>query len=168
METTHITLDRGEAERLYRKYKEHKAYSSPIDAEVMRAYQLLAKGRLVIKALESIAKAGVNVEGLPKLAIAGATAKACYLERTVNGACTMASSDNWRAKKNVQTWRDDSFDFAPDTFPWGWDRKSRVHRSSHKATLPIIPARQLPRAVGGRMGARPAARPVPAAPHRQG
>jgi hypothetical protein len=140
METTHVTLDRAEAARLWRKYKEHQAYSSPIDAEVMRAYQLLSKGRLIIKALESVAKAGVNVEGLPKLAIASATAKACYLERSVNGGATMASSDNWRTKKNVHHWRPDSFDFAPDTFPWGWDRKSRVHRSNHKATLPIIPA----------------------------
>jgi hypothetical protein len=140
METTHVTLDRTEAQRLWRKYKEHQAYSTPIDAEVMRAYQLLAKGKLIIKALESIAKAGTNVEGLPKLAIAGAMAKACHLERNVNGGATMRSSDNWRAMKNVHTWRNDTFEFAPDTFPWTWDRKSRTHRSSHKATLPIIPA----------------------------
>jgi len=139
METTHITLDRAEAAKLWRKYKEHTNYSTPIDAEVMRAYQLLSKGRLVIKALESIAKAGVNVEGLPKLAIASATAKACYLERHVNGGATMASSDNWRTKKNIHHWRADSFEFVPDSFPWTWDRK-RAHRSNHKATLPIIPA----------------------------
>jgi hypothetical protein len=140
METTHIALDRGEAERLYRKYKEHKAYSTPIDAEVMRAYQLLAKGRLVIKALESVAAAGVGEDGLPKLALASATAKACYLERSANGGATMASSDNWRAKSNRYEWRASTFTFPRETFPWGWDRKERVHRSSHKATLPTIPA----------------------------
>ena len=50
METTHVVVNRDEAEALYRKYKEHKAYSSPIDWEIQRTYQLLAKGKTVIKA----------------------------------------------------------------------------------------------------------------------
>jgi len=140
MDTQHVTLDRAEAEKLWRKYKEHKAYSTPIDYEIQRAYQLLAKGRLIIKALESIAKAGVNEQGLPKLAIASATARACFLERHVNGSATMKSTENWRAKKNQYDWRRDTFTFAAESFPWGWDRKSRVHQSRHVATLPIIPA----------------------------
>lgn len=140
MQTTHVVLDRGEAEQLYRKYKEHRAYSTPIDDEVMRAYQLLAKGRLIIKALESIAKAGVGEDGLPKLALTSATAKSCILERHVNGGATMKATDNWRAKANVYDWRAGTFTFPPDTFPWGWDRKSRVSRSRHLATPPIIPA----------------------------
>lgn len=138
METTHVTVDRGEAERLYRKYKEHRAYSSPIDWEIQRTYQLLSKGKLVIKALESIVKAGVDSAGLPKLAISSATAKACFLSRHVNGGVTMASSDNWRAKSKY-SWPVSTFTFPPETFPWAWDRKSRTHRSDHKAMLPIIP-----------------------------
>lgn len=139
METTHVVVNRDEAEALYRKYKEHKAYSSPIDWEIQRTYQLLAKGKTVIKALDSIAKAGVDEKHLPKLAIASATAKACYLERSTNGSCIMKSSENWRSKEGVQ-WNTGTFTFPPETFPLTWDRKNRANRSSHVATLPIIPA----------------------------
>lgn len=139
METTHVTVDRDEAERLYRKYKEHRAYSSPIDWEIQRTYQLLSKGKTVIRALESIVRAGVDAKGLPKLAIAPATAKACFLERSISGGATMASSDNWRAKSNRHSWQRDTFTFPPETFPMHWDGKSRAHRSNHKAQLPLVP-----------------------------
>jgi hypothetical protein len=145
METTHVTLDRGEAERLYRKYKEHAAYSRPIDWEVQRAYQLLAKGRLIIRALESVVRAGVTEAGLPKLALAGATAKACFLERSISGGATMASSNNWRAKSNRFVWQRDTFKFPADSFEWGWDRKSRVARQSHTAMLPLVPVHLRPK-----------------------
>jgi hypothetical protein len=140
MDTQHVKLDRSEAEHLWRKYKEHANYSTPVDQEIMRAYQLLAKGRLIIKALESVVKAGVSEYGLPKLALAGATAKACFLERSVSGGATMASSENWRAKNNRFVWERDTFKFPRESFAWGWDRKERVTREHHKATLPIIPA----------------------------
>src|SRR4051812_19542069 len=98
MNVERVVVDRAEAARLYRKYKEHRAYSEPVDWEIQRTYQLLAAGKLVIKALESIGRAGLNDEGLPKLALATATAKACFLDRTANGGCTMSSSDHWRTQ----------------------------------------------------------------------
>jgi hypothetical protein len=145
METTHITVARAEAEQLYRKYKEHANYSTPIDWEVQRTYQLLSKGKTIIKALESIAKAGTNEMGLPKLAIATAVAKACYLERWANGGAGMKSTSNWRAKSNAHQWRASTFTFPPETFPWSWDRKHRVSRSDHQAQLPLIPVHLRPR-----------------------
>jgi hypothetical protein len=145
METTHVTLDRDEAARLYRKYKGHKAYSQPIDWEVQRAYQLLAKGKLIIKALESVVRAGVNEAGLPKLALAGATAKACFLERWASGGCTMASSSSWRAKNNRYEWRAGSFTFPPDSFPWNWNSTHRTNRAVHQAILPLIPLHLRPK-----------------------
>ena len=145
MDTQQIVLDRKEALVLWRKYKEHANYSAPIDREVMRAYELLAKGRLVIKALESIVAAGLNEDGLPKLALAGATAKACFLERHRNGGITMASSENWRAKNNRFAWRDGSFTFPAESFPLDWNRKDRTWRSNHKALLPIIPLHLRPK-----------------------
>lgn len=146
METTHITVDRSEAERLYRKYKEHAAYSNPMDWEIQRTYQLLSKGKPVIKALESIVRAGVDAKGLPKLAIATAIAKACFLERSISGAATMASSDNWRAKASSRNiWQRDTFTFPPDSFPMHWDGKSRMNRSNHKAQLPLIPIHLRPK-----------------------
>ena len=143
METTHITVSRKEAADLYRKYKEHANYSTPIDWEVQRTYQLLAKGKTIIKALESIAKAGVDAKGMPKLAIATATAKSCYLQRDQNGAAIMSSTDNPRALSNVFRWRE--FSFPAETFPWSWDRKYRSSHSHHKAQLPLIPVHLRPK-----------------------
>lgn len=95
METVNLTLDRGEARQLWRKYREHLHYSQPIDHEIMRAYQLIAQGRLIIKAIESIAKAGRREsDGFPKLAIARATAEACFLTLRGDGSATMASRDD--------------------------------------------------------------------------
>jgi hypothetical protein len=146
METTHITVDREEAEHLYRKYKEHQNYSTPIDWEVQRTYQLLAKGKTIIKALESIVQAGVDEKGMPKLAIASATAKACYLERLGHRrTCIMRSSDNWRATKNQFHWADQTFTFPPDSFPMSWDGKNRTARSEHNAQLPLVPVHLRPR-----------------------
>lgn len=76
METTRIDMDPAKARELYRAYKAHRHYSEPIDWEVQRTYQLLAQGKLVIKALESIVAAGVDAQGRPKLAITRADAKA--------------------------------------------------------------------------------------------
>jgi len=145
MDTEHITVDKAEAERLYRQYKQHAAYSKPIDWEVQRTYHLLAKGKVVIKALESVVKAGVNEAGLPKLALAGATAKACFLERTNSGAATMSSSDNWRAKNNRFVWQRDTFQFPPDSFARSWDGKHRVMRQNHQAQLPLVPVHLRPK-----------------------
>jgi hypothetical protein len=145
MDTEKVYVDRNEAEVLYRKYKEHANYSAPIDWEIQRAYQLLAKGKLIIKALDSVVAAGLNQQGLPKLALAGATAKACFLERFANGGATMKSSDNWRAKSNTLHFANASFAFPRDSFPWGWDRKDRANRSDHKALLPLIPIHLRPK-----------------------
>jgi hypothetical protein len=144
METTHIVVSKEEAAALHRKYMEHRAYSTPIDYEIQRAYQLLAKGKVLIKALESIAKAGVNADGLPKLAIASATAKGCYLERASRGTAVMASSANWRGKNRFH-WGDQAFVFPPSTFPLSWDGKQRMTRSNHLAQLPLIPIHLRPK-----------------------
>jgi catechol 2,3-dioxygenase-like lactoylglutathione lyase family enzyme len=66
----HIAL---EAAGLYRKYKEHVAYQTPMDAEIMRIYQLIANGWLVIRAIESIKQAGLNEQGLPSSRSVGRT-----------------------------------------------------------------------------------------------
>jgi hypothetical protein len=87
-----VTIARETARELWRAYQTHRHYSTPIDREVMSAYQKLAQGRLVIKALESITTGGVDEHGLPKLAIARADAKICHLSMHGNGAATMAMS----------------------------------------------------------------------------
>jgi hypothetical protein len=85
-----VVMGRAEARDLYRKYKAHRHYSTPIDREVQRAFQLLAQGRLVIKALESIKVAGLNEQGLPKLAIAPADSDKVECRVFANGSIVTA------------------------------------------------------------------------------
>lgn len=94
METQQLTVDRVEARRLYRAYKEHTHWSEPIDREIQRTYQLIAQGRMVIQALASIVTAGLNEQGLPKLAIIRADAKGCWFAGQPNGRGSF-SMDNW-------------------------------------------------------------------------
>lgn len=92
MQTQQITMTRQEARGLYRSYKKHLHYSKPIDRECMRAYQLLGQGRLIIKALESVVAAGLNADGLPKLAICRADAASCTLRMDRDGGGFMRDS----------------------------------------------------------------------------
>ena len=176
MHTEMITLDRGEADRLYRKYKTHlhgEKPPTPIDWEVQRTYDLLRKGRVIIKAIESIKAAGLNREFLPKLALTPATATECLLERYRDGQFTMAPmfpGKRWphRGKHNL-VFRENTFVFPAESFPMAWHGRERVGRSEHKAlgaagacasaTAPRH--RQLPRPLGGRVDAHTAARPIP-------
>lgn len=130
METTPITLDRDVARSLYRKYREHLHYSTPIDHEIMRAYQLIAQGRLIIKALESITTAGVGEDGLPKLAIARATAEKCFLRHaSPDGSCEMSCSGKW-SRSNERF--GNRFQFARGSFP-------AFKKWNAEAILPPVP-----------------------------
>lgn len=101
MQTTHIEMPRAEARRLYREYKKHRHYSDPMDWEIQRAYQLLAQGRLVIKALDSIAKAGLDDKGLPKLAIARADYPICYFTSRHDGSAVFTVESRWSRRENA-------------------------------------------------------------------
>lgn len=87
-----VTISRDAARDLYKQYLKHKHYSTPIDRECLAAYQKLAQGKLVIKAIESVATAGVDEKGLPKLALSRADAHTCHLNMRDNGSATMAMS----------------------------------------------------------------------------
>jgi hypothetical protein len=139
MQTEQLVMGRAEARDLYRKYKEHKHYSTPIDREVQRAYQLLAQGRLVIKALESIKLAGLNAQGLPKLAIAPADAKQVECRVAANGSVTL-DARVWRSYRSMDSQnliaQRAYFNFPASTFPaaqaqWG-TRQAR-------AIVPVVP-----------------------------
>lgn len=148
MHTDFIKMDRGEAETLYRKYKEHAAYSEPIDWEVQRTYDLLRRGKVVIKALESIKQAGLNRHFLPKLALTTAVATTCHLVRYRDGQFSMSPTERWsRSKKHNLNFRENTFIFPAESFPYRtWGNKSeRETRSEHKAQVPMIPAHLKPR-----------------------
>lgn len=148
MHTEKITIDRGQAAELYRSYKKHQAYSEPIDWEIQRTYQLIAQGKLIIRALESIKQAGLNENGLPKLALAVATAKAAHIRRERNGSMIMSPSDDfWRVKHNHFRFREETFNFAAHSWPtYDLNGKRYWERSTdHRAMLPMIPIHLRPK-----------------------
>jgi hypothetical protein len=149
MQVEKLAIDAEKAAEYYRAYKEHQHYESAIDREIRTAYRALSKGKLVIQALESIKAAGVNDEGLPKLAIAGATAKTVYLSRWQSGAADMAWHERaWRFKSGRMStrWPRESFHFPAETFPM-WDHKTgrRSPTTSHQAQVPLIPINLRPK-----------------------
>jgi hypothetical protein len=138
MHTENVVMDRAVALDLYRKYKTHQHYQSEMDYEVQRAYQALAKGRLVIKALESIATAGQKDDGTPKLAIGRADAKVCRLVLRSSGSATMTTSNSWRRPRgDAGNW----FDWPDGTFkkPVTVTRYGSTRRE-FEARLPLVPA----------------------------
>jgi hypothetical protein len=145
MEVEKIIVSRAEADTLYRKYKEHAAYSEPMDWEVQRTYDLLRKGKVVIKAIESIKQAGLNRDFLPRLALAPATAKACHLRRNVNGSIIMSPNpDFWHLNRKKLVTRENTFRFPADSFPLGFNDRHRS-QSDHMAAMPMIPSHLRPK-----------------------
>jgi hypothetical protein len=127
MDAVKLDIDRAEAARLYREYKEHRHYSAPADAEIKQAYRALSKGQLVIQAIESVVRAGLNREGLPVLALCRADAPECFL-RVGNGNVEFRpSAGNWRAPAGTISVPFDRLPCRPQR--WG----------EHKSILPAIP-----------------------------
>lgn len=131
MKTEMLELDRDEAAKLFRKYREHRAYQKPIDHEIEQIYRHISQGKRVVRALESIRAAGVNAQGYPKLAIVRADAKECYLNIYTNGQASMSALRSPRGN----TARSQFFEFPAGTFlpmkrDYGW---------SATAIVPLIP-----------------------------
>ena len=97
METATVAFDRSEARALFREYRKHLHWSAPIDHEIRRTYQLIAQGRVIIRALESVKAAGLLTEGdgvgFPKLALTRADAASVTCTMGWRGSCTMTPDD---------------------------------------------------------------------------
>ena len=141
MRTETIEMERSEAHKLWQKYQTHKHYQSPIDAEIEKVYKAIAKGKVVIKALDSIRAAGTDLEGLPKLAIARADQTKCFLTMYHHGGARMAH----QAWINGNTARGLYFDFPETTFPRAAGSRKRDRAEAIVPHIPpdIRPARGL-------------------------
>jgi len=135
-----LTIAKDTARDLWRAYQTHKHYSTPIDREIMSAYQKLAQGKLVIKALESILTAGSNEQGLPKLAIARADTKLCHLRTQADGAAVMSSVTN--TARNGRHTLGGSFGTRFE-FPAGSFGFSHWHNFT--GVVPIVPLNERPK-----------------------
>ncbi len=154
MDVQKIALDKYKARDLYQKYRTHQHYETDMDREIKRAYKEIARGKVVIQAIESIKRAGLNADGLPKLALARATATNCYIERYSNGGMTMRDVERpTYHQKDIASYHQGTFEFPRDTFPYQtkWDVdpakrvKYRASTSGHKAAAPIIPIHLRPK-----------------------
>ena len=143
METQQISIPRSEARGLYREYKKHLHYSQPMDREIMRAYQLMAQGRVIIKAIESIRKAGVDTDGLPRLAICRADATVCTLQVPHgHGVCSFHAGEGWRSLNSKAS----ANQIVVGDFPGviGWSGR-RGHRSDWQTVVPPVPLHLRPK-----------------------
>lgn len=136
MEVAKLVVPKSEAIALHREYKAHRAFQTEMDREIERTYRLIAQGKVVIQARESIRVAGLGEDGYPKLALARADAKTCHLEMFTNGECRMYSDQaGWHAP------RADSrrVMLPPDTFP------RRTAHARAQGVVPLIPVHLRPR-----------------------
>ena len=69
MNVEKLEMEQHQARDLYRAYQEHRANMTADDRAIAAIYKRIAAGKLVIRALASIAAAGLDAAGLPKLAI---------------------------------------------------------------------------------------------------
>ena len=149
MDVTELTINKTEAERLYKAYLTHRHFETPIDAEIKRTYAALAKGNTVIKALESITAAGVDADGLPKLAIVRADFPRCIVKREINGSFYF---DAWDGNARQRFWGQKASDkhiaFPAGSLPELRNPKGQNgwwSSNGYSAVVPTIPLPLRPR-----------------------
>lgn len=135
MNVEKIEVSRAKARELYRAYKTHQHYQKPIDHAIQRAYHLIAQGRVIIKALESIRAAGTNEQGLPKLAIANATDERCPLRIWKDGSAVMGRDRHSRDRTNTFRFPAGTFERVPSDPRW----------NGYAAMVPLVPIHLRPK-----------------------
>jgi hypothetical protein len=75
MDATILEVDKAIALDALRAYRNARAAVTDEDRAIMTAYKQIARGRVVVQAIESIRQAGRQDDGLPHLAITNAAAQ---------------------------------------------------------------------------------------------
>ena len=127
-----ILKDREGALALWKKYQAHRTGNyTAIDAEIARIAKMVAGGKVMIKALEAIVKAGPDAFGRPLLAIQRADQKRCYLDLMTDGRAIMHQrKESWDIPRAAASLR---FDFPAGSF----GTSTRTRRL--EAIVPHIP-----------------------------
>lgn len=137
MQVATLEMDRAEARKLHREYKEHRAFQTAQDREIERTYRLIAAGKVVIRARESVRAAGLGTDGFPKLALCRADAKVCRIEMRPSGSAEMFdSAASWRCKSRRIGFPEGTFTYQHQGKQWG---------ANAEAMLPLIPVHLRPR-----------------------
>jgi hypothetical protein len=141
MQTVNVEVDRDKARELYREYQRCVHYSKPLDQEIMRAYQALSHGRLIVRALDSIREAGVHTEGpnvgFPKLAICRADATACVVSMQPDGELTMHASDTRPSYRRMS--RQGGGGIVQSRNVFHWPRGSFQYTKTHWRGTSLVP-----------------------------
>lgn len=141
MNVERIEVDPSKARELHALYHQHRKDETAMDAEIRQVYRLIGKGRMIIRAVESIIAAGVKEDGTPKLAICNAGERRCRLRQEKDGRALMYRDNgrvpNWTDKTNV-------FRFPTGTFPFTPTQKYESTRD-YTAVVPMIPPHLRPK-----------------------
>lgn len=139
MQVETIKMDRDKARELHADYMRHRDRMRPEDHEIATIYKQIAAGHTVIRALESIRAAGVNEQGLPRLAIAPAHLTECWLATNMTHEPARASvrfGKQWaheRERKGVVR------------MPWPGFKEPEGRRYHWCAQVPLIPVHLRPK-----------------------
>lgn len=129
-------ISRERARELYQEYKTHRHYATPVDDEIRKAYREIARGGVVIKALESIASAGLGADGLPRLAIGRADLTHIHCRLSNDGSGVFASEATMHRSNAAKSLR---IAMPPGSF------KGAGHIWRARAVMPLIPIHLRPR-----------------------
>lgn len=96
MNVEKLAIDRAAARELYQKYKTHQHYETAVDREIKRAYQLIAQGKVIIKAIEAIKQAGLSYRSsLMKISVA----RLAWSRQSTITPATLPPSSSWRSSR---------------------------------------------------------------------
>lgn len=159
MELPTITMHPAEAERRFEAWAKAADQRRDEEAEaITRGYRALADGLDVVDLRDAMREAGCDDDGLPKLAIAPADARWCYLRSRrapVSGASILSFSTDFHGTHRTRGRyaRRETTVMATDV-PGLRDRLARGWSSGqHRAAVPVVPPEHRPRTENGRLAA---------------
>ena len=123
-----VTVDRKVAVELLRQYRAAKAPATAEDQAIMTVYRQIARGQVVIQAVQSIRTAGWNEDGSPKLAMTRADV------RRIGCLAGNTSVTFHKLNRNVANFRVDDMPSRPD-----------IERWRYEAIVPLIPLHLRPK-----------------------
>lgn len=138
MKVDELKVDPEKARELWHKYQSHRVHQTPADSEIAAIYKRIAQGKTVIRAFASIAQAGLNAEGLPKLAIMRADQPRCYV--AANNDHAVFATDR------VSYWpRGNESKSKVLRVPWEGFKTPQSTKHYFEAIVPLIPVHLRPR-----------------------
>jgi hypothetical protein len=140
-----IKMEREAAQRAFIEYRNAvRAKHSDEDAEIMRGYKALAKGQQLIKLSETIKagghmelQRGKNLEIVPRLACARASAEWCWVYTSTSGSVTFSEKQSIHHNARLSVVR-----LPVGTLPeMSWPQTTN---GDFKAMVPPVPPRFRP------------------------